>query len=242
MRELTSLEIDMVSGGDGGDIVVVGPHYGSLDPNTSGPNKIMIAQAIASQNLEKNHSKHAVNNSSNHSADVDKALNGIKSALTSAMGSEVYSPKNITLSDGSVLHAGEIVDYLSRLQFEAVDTVFGNGRAGANTIGADGLIHVQINVDQLLTYSGMPNNQGLNYLVFHEIAHDTPSGRAENDAMWQHYLQQPGVSDMTEAQKAQNYSNSLEFVTNEKWANTDGQLMATALNMKDIPNPTYGFK
>lgn len=218
-----------------------GESYLVLRPNYRGADRLPLSVNLAASIIRQHNSKLVTNSSSNQSQQVKDAVERLKQQLNNAIIQTVLAYGSIDLPDASKLGTGDIVDILSRLEFNLVDTNFGTGRAGANTIGADGLIRVDINVNAFLTYDAWPHREGLNYLITHELSHATAGGQAVNQAMWTQFINRPEIKNLSDSEKNAQFPNSPEFIYNEKWSNSAGKTLADKLGLPTIPTPTNGY-
>ncbi len=263
MRELTEMELELVSGGDtyltdtgpgpGGDptttviVTAGGPGAGAGGGGVggggtgTGPNSTTVV--TVTKLLAKYNSPEIVNNSTlyaNNPATL-KAMADFKAALKEMMTAAVNGPPTITMPDGTQMSQAQLEDFLGRIEFNLTDTDYGAGRAGANNIDpVTGLIVVDINAAQFTGYDADPGS--MQYLIGHEIGHDTTGGIQESNTTWGQWLAaNPGEAGKTAAQQAADYANSTQFGQNEKYANDVALAINTALGQPIMSNPQWGY-
>jgi hypothetical protein len=181
------------------------------------------------------------NSAAAQQAIADLANTGASNFACAAMNASNNSATTVAMPDASPVAFGTIANILNNTTYVITDTNYGPGRAGENMINTTtGKITVEININDLKGYDSITG--GLNYLVLHEVGHDVAGAVAEETAMWNQYLQEPGVSAQSYADQVANYPSSQEFQTNEAWSNSAGQSIAHAIGVQWISVvPNYGY-
>ncbi|MGO4170174.1 hypothetical protein [Novosphingobium sp. YAF33] len=182
---------------------------------------------------------------------VTKEIDVIGDDITvigNSMKSTVFSQFiNMYASQGAVINSsiigaikyGELVNILRNLKFTATNREFGVGRAGENGVGiGNSEVPVVINVTALRNYNLL--NGGLQYLVWHEVAHALRSMQQFNAAMWDEYRSGSG-SGLSADVQAKQYPDSDQFKRNEARANTIARELAGGGANWNF-TPPYGYE
>jgi hypothetical protein len=205
MRELTNLELDYVCGGydDGEDIVVIGypdpgtpwvpysPYYpNNPTPPYGGGSGPAPAPAPAPAPSPYSVGAHTVDIShltAPLSPDQQAALTAMKAELANMDSKIAALPNNAVVtileSDGvttlTVTGAQAKTLWASeKFEIDPVGTAQGNGsNRGASTDGS-GVTHY--NIDNLTGYYTSSGAAGIDYLLLHELSHNTAAGMAES--------------------------------------------------------------
>ena len=201
MRELTLSELELVSGGnnssvtDVDEIVVIGNPGGGGggdwgdwgdwgdqgdygDGGGGGGGDAGPPADEASVDVDTSNINRPL------TADEQKAVDDLKDAInkTTATINALSDTALVTLSDGSTVSGRELKDIWAKTDFviNEIGTTYANGTTRGESDYNNGDPKFSFNIDIVQNYSGL--HGGAEYLVLHELAHATATGRAHNAA------------------------------------------------------------
>ena len=94
--------------------------------------------------------------------------------------------------------------------------------------------------DSVLGYGQLEN--GIAYLVAHEIAHSLPQMQLYDQTLWNDYLE-TAEEGLTEDELRANYYESPQFAKNEARANSIARAIAAMIGKSPmIPDPRHGYE
>lgn len=138
-------------------------------------------------------------------------------------------------------NVSEILNIMENMKFNATNKNFGPNRAGENIAEPiNSSFTINVNAEALKGYDQL--GLGLEYLIFHEIAHGLVSGQQYNNQQWLSYINGPGKG-LTLEQQIAGYADSAQFEQNEAFANSIARGLLKRLTTEDDFEfePTNGY-
>ena len=149
-----------------------------------------------------------------------------------------------TFADGQTVTNAEIINIFDNLRFTITDASFGinRGRAVAQ-VGTE--YRDQFNAGDLLGYAhaNYTMNEGMHFIILHEIAHVTLAGQAVDHMYNDNYVHRTGDIYFDYYASNPNLAGAAsgEFLANEKWANNAAKALGTTIGVPTASIVTFEF-
>lgn len=146
------------------------------------------------------------------------------------------------LGDGAKMTGAEIKRLWKQTQFYVSDTVYRVNSAGAVKF-RDGVFLDQLDYKSFQgpnSYADpvkFDNNQGMNFIILHEVMHLTEAAGAHESDMWTNFRET--VPNPTDERWYSNFGGW--FGQNEKYVNTATKVLEKAMGLLPLPNPRWGY-
>ncbi len=246
MRELTMHELDLVSGGLDGDdeeIVVNGyrpPSYPSFTNPGSGyypsnPSSNYGGGGSSPGTIDSSFAGfHLHTTVTNMTAEQQNAYNHLHDRLNALDARVQAMPNNevmnIKLSDGSfrTITGAEVKSLWSNYSIMVDSGPYANGTSRGASTDANGITHFDANLLTSYIHTADPaayQDKSADYLIFHELSHNTAAGKAENSYDSAHMTKDANGS----------------YAASEKLANTIADAIEANIGSSPLYNATYGY-
>lgn len=144
---------------------------------------------------------------------------------------QIPDNKVFALPDGRTITGAELKAIWDSISFHVTtNRPYGPDRGGANSNGLVALDSASI------TRYAAHGLAGMAYVVLHEFGHTTPSGKAYNQQFGTAYTARTGDTGYLRYD-----STAPEFVSNEKYANEIGRIIATGTLLPYMSTPPHGY-
>ncbi len=151
---------------------------------------------------------------------LDKKVNALK------------DDQKVVMKDGTVLTGKQVKDAWNSTTIKITDTT---ENYGPNSGGANYGQIAEVRVDTALGYLKF-GDAGANFLLLHELAHNTSAGVASSSANWSDWGKSGGSPN-----DVYGYKMSKWFRNNERMANRIAKGVADSIDEPILGNPTFGY-